>query len=102
MKKYPTEHGLKAIETWDFEKQSVKDFLKLIRDAWNWADVGFYKLRGKRVLRLELHTGGWSGNEDVIEAMRNNWMFWLLCWKKSVRGGHYYFEIRVKSFPEGG
>jgi hypothetical protein len=97
-KDYPTNKELKIIEDWDFTKQSVKNFLDFIKKIWNWANVGFYQLKGKRILRLELHTGGWSGNEDIIVAIQNNELFWLICWQKSVRGGHYYFRIPLKSF----
>ena len=39
-------------------------------------------------------TGGWSGHEDVISALRDNLMFWMLSWVSSTRGGHYVFETR--------
>ena len=37
-------------------------------------------------------TGGWSGNEDIIDAMRCNTMLWMLYWCSSERGGRYIFE----------
>ncbi len=40
----------------------------------------------------ELHTGGWSGNEEIIGAMKGT-IFWSICWTKSTRGGHHYFNI---------
>jgi len=43
-------------------------------------------------MKLELHTGGWSGNEDIIEALKKSY-FWIFYWEKSVKGGHYYFTI---------
>ena len=42
----------------------------------------------------ELHTGGWSGNEDLVMALIGNPTFWGLCWQRSERGGHYYFTIK--------
>jgi hypothetical protein len=42
--------------------------------------------------KLELHTGGWSGNEEIISVLQNS-MFWVMYWQKSERGGHYYFEL---------
>jgi len=98
---YPTDDELKTIRDWDFAKNSVQDFLDFIHSCWHWADgPGWYgyDLTGKRILRLELHTGGWSGNEEVIVAMKNNGIFWLICWEKSVRGGHYYFRVVLKNF----
>jgi len=36
-------------------------------------------------------TGGWSGCESVIEALKKNTMFWMICWQLSKRGGYYEF-----------
>lgn len=39
---------------------------------------------------LELHTGGWSGCEEIIQAASES-MWWLRWWHSSTRGGHYIF-----------
>ena len=39
---------------------------------------------------LELTTGGWSENEDIINEISNT-MFWFLWWHESKRGGYYKF-----------
>ena len=90
---YPSEKELKTIKEWDVLKKPVADLLEFIKSIWWTPDWGF-KLKGKEVLRLELHTGGWSGNEDIIRALQDNLMFFTLYWQKTYRGGHYYFEIR--------
>ena len=41
---------------------------------------------------LYISTGGWSGNEDLIGAMQNNAMLWIMTWVSSRRGGHYTFH----------
>lgn len=47
---------------------------------------------GKPVIRCGFSTGGWSGAEDVIEALLSK--FWIshlhVQWN---RGGHYIFEV---------
>lgn len=87
---YPTEDELDQIEQWDHE--DPKGLMEFIReDLWWEPDWGF-KLTGKKVLKLALHTGGWSGNESIIGALQRN-MFWMLYWQRSDRGGHYYFRI---------
>ena len=91
MSEYPTEEELKTIETWDYTK-GVKTLLDFIEHIWHWPEFGF-KLKGKKVLKLELHTGGWSGNEEIIQALHES-MFWALYWEKTRRGGHFYFTIR--------
>jgi len=39
-------------------------------------------------------SGGWSGCEDVIGALGENTVFWLMCWRSSRRGGHFEFETK--------
>ena len=97
---YPTKGELNIVRDWDFGKRSVEEFLQFIELNWNYADIGYYELSGKKVLRLRLSTGGWSGNESMINAIQDNFTFWMICWEKSVRGGHYYFRICLKSFEE--
>ena len=89
---YPTEEELKVIEEWT--GKDVEAFLAYVETLWHWPDWGFKK-KGKKIIYLELHTGGWSGNEDIIGALHKAWgkMFWFCYWEKSVKGGHYYFRI---------
>lgn len=89
---YPDEASLKAIKEWDILNQGLSGLLKLIEENTNWADRQI-NITGKKVIRFEYHTGGWSGNEDVIEALRQNLCFWAFFWQKSIRGGHFYFKI---------
>ena len=37
-------------------------------------------------------TGGWSENEDIVEAMEQNEAWWMMNWYLSKRGGHYEFR----------
>lgn len=90
---YPDEASLKEIEKWDILKQGVRGLLALVEEN-TWMPDWSFSIAGKRVLRFEYHTGGWSGNEDVINALRRNSLFFQMFWEKSTRGGHYYFKIR--------
>ena len=89
---YPDEASLKQITEWDVFSQGIDGLLTLIGENTNWADRQIYR-SGKWVIRYHYHTGGWSGNEDVIEALQQNLMFWSLFWEKTMKGGHYYFKI---------
>ena len=91
---YPTNAELLKLKKWDIFKKSQLELLDFIESIW-WASDWGYKLKGKRVLRLELHTGGWSGNESIIEALQENFIFWSMSWEKTLAGGHYYFRIRL-------
>lgn len=39
-------------------------------------------------------TGGWSENEEVIDALKCNIFFWTMYWYLSKRGGHYEFKCK--------
>ena len=58
--------------------------------AEHWRDMA--RLSHGDPATLELHTGGWSGNEDIIDKLSDT-LFWMICWESTRRGGHYYFEI---------
>ena len=68
--------------------------LNIIERYWN-QDYGTIAIEdevGKQT--LELTTGGWSENEEIINILCNT-MFWFLWWQESKRGGYYkfiYFE----------
>ena len=83
--KYPTEETLKQIEEMDCK--DFHAFMDFIHNEWEFADWG-WKRDGDVYY---ISTGGWSGNEDLIQSMRKNFMFWMLFWQQSRRGGHYIF-----------
>jgi hypothetical protein len=97
-KGFPTEESLLFLREYKTE-QPFKDIIELIRYLWHYADWGFVlhrKYKGKQ--KLELHTGGWSGNEEIIQAILSNiylthFHMKYYMWKT---GGHYYFEIEYK------
>jgi hypothetical protein len=88
---YPDDEELNKISNWD-----AKDFIGLmeyIYDLWKYSDCGYWEkeelLDGNT---YKISTGGWSGNEDIIEALIRNHLFWMLYWRQSKRGGHYIFS----------
>ena len=84
---YPTQEALLKVSRFDAVKD-IDGFLNLIRLLWSYPDR--FVLRGNT---LYLSTGGWSGNENVIEAMKHNFFFFV-AHKKWLRGGHYWFDIK--------
>ena len=108
---YPTEEALEVIRKWDFADETnheIHNLLDFVQRLWSYPDrfcwystayskeytkpdmSGKYKVKYRK---LYLSTGGWSGNESVIDALQDNFMFWAMCWAKTERGGHYWFEI---------
>ena len=88
---YPSKEILRQIET------AEGGIINLLQANWHWDDCIRFKQKGK-TFWLELHTGGWSGNEEIIDALGRNKMFWMLYWQKSERGGHYWFKGNLSLF----
>jgi len=84
---YPTEEELKEL-TYLANLPKCRDTIKRIEELWAYNGWGFVLVDSE----LELHAGGWSGNEDIIRTLFGT-LFWAMCWKKSERGGHHYFEL---------
>lgn len=86
---YPTEQELEYIKTFDVLKYDWNKLMIFIQYiCWRWGKEYFYK-DGDEWIAI---TGGWSGNEAIIAALKENAMFWMLYWKQSNRGGKYVFE----------
>lgn len=97
MADYPDEEELETIRKWDpSDPFGLAEYLMSVwhydnyisldkrwkRDAPNW---GRYKV-------FRVSTAGWSGNEDRIGALQDNY-FWMFYWQSSKRGGHYIFHL---------
>lgn len=99
---YPTEETLQKIRDWDMmDPWGVFEFIKKIweyRD-WGWTEKhGKSEITGKSTIKFYISTAGWSGNEDLIDALRESGegMIWIISWISHRRGGHYEFELSDK------
>jgi hypothetical protein len=90
MRIYPTKQQLKKIKRLASSCDKVEELIKYISDIWYYYPEYFIY---KHNLVLVLHTGGCSGNEEIIQSLQDT-IFWALFWYKSIRGGHYYFKIK--------
>jgi len=89
---YPTEYELKTITTWKpAPGEGFKPLMDYVRERWQYADSGYWQEGGPF---YEISTGGWSGNEALVDAMMDNMPFRVICWWETRRGGHYKFEVR--------
>lgn len=86
MNDYPTEEQLATIECWD--ASDLGGLMAYIKPIWNYSDCGYWKEENGE---YRISTGGWSGNEDIIEVMNRNFVWWSQFWYQSNRGGHYIF-----------
>lgn len=91
---YPTEEALAVLENWECQPdrpvaEQVKEWLEYARSCWNYADC--VREIGGRVYIF--HTVGWSGNESVIAAMKQNPLFWSLAFELHAKGGLYVLAL---------
>jgi hypothetical protein len=99
---YPSEKTLKRIK-----KAKPREALELAQRAWHWDGWATRELRPDELAMVRRHyeddpmpdyyrfaTGGWSGNEDIIEALDRNFLVLGMCWVLSARGGLHIYEVR--------
>lgn len=87
---YPSDEDLETVERWQFDAPgSFEAFMSHVKSCWWMPEFGWHN-DGRT---YNLSTGGWSGNESVIDAMQENFTFWAICWVQSRRGGHFIFEL---------
>jgi hypothetical protein len=96
---YPTETALNIITQWPFADPGGA--LDLVKGLWNYPEYATNTLRPEEqeILHsdpqrkyLRLATGGWSGNESLIRALRDNQLVWSFTWQLSKRGGLHIFR----------
>ena len=85
-----SEEEKSILNTNDFHKA-----VSIIEKYWN-QDYGTFDIEGKNgIIILELTTGGWSENEEIMDIISST-MFWLFWWQESKRGGYYKFVYSKK------
>ena len=86
MDRYPEEDELEKIKSWDYlDPQGCFEFIASIWEHQNYCD--------HEGTKWYLSTGGWSGNEEIIQALKSNYILWVMTWEESRRGGHYIFDL---------
>lgn len=82
---YPSESDLDRLEHWPFDDTNAA--LEFAVSLWSYPDA-IRRYDGV----LYMATGGWSGNESVIDAMMHN--IGIRCrWICSTVGGAHEFEL---------
>jgi len=110
---YPDDNELEFIENYNCIIKPIKPLISFIKERWKFKDFfgiserteefEVYDVSTKNKFRptykvLEVSTGGWSGNESIITALRENKYFWAFFWVESRRGGHYIFEVPLSKW----
>jgi len=96
---YPTEQDIETIQHLDAHK--FRPGAEIILELFEASGCGSGKFEGPDKMgnfSLTLHTGGWSGCEDMIAALENadpaESLWWMMYWHSTTRGGHYVFKGR--------
>lgn len=85
---YPSEEVLQSLSK-SHVKQNHREMLKLVKSLWYYPD--YVTVEDET---YTFRTGGWSGNESLINALQQNTLFWSFCWEMSARGGVHVFKVK--------
>lgn len=106
---YPTDEELVDIRNWDvgdlpgwFAYIKQAGHYWNMTDPWGWNEEDGVDGLGHPARVYRISTGGWSGNEEIIAAMRDNTACWHSTWESTRRGGHYEFAIPTKEARKDG
>lgn len=96
MSHYPDSADIKAIEQWNpgpewSGSESWLPILTLMEEAWN-HDMGRVIWNDART-ECTFITGGWSGNEEILGAMSDNFAARSMLWLSSHRGGKEVYGV---------
>lgn len=97
---YPTQAALDLVRDWTGTPRTlVEDVLvPLFRPgAGARVEEVAQKFFDRPAMKVSLVTGGWSGCESVIAALRDGY-FWFGWWTASHRGGLYEFEVPTEKW----
>lgn len=99
---YPTECGIAAVQVFHGSPAALVDLLEqmwwtpTLMTVDEWLDAQL-----RVVVRVSLVTGGWSGNEQLIDALGGS-MFHLRFWESSHRGGLHVYEVPKREWDVAG
>jgi hypothetical protein len=94
---YPTGDELAKARDWPGPQYAA--LMAFVKGIWwcpdvCWREEDVLDRHGQPCRRYKISTGGWSGNEDIVQALVENGVFWIVAWMEHRRGGHYVFELR--------
>ena len=85
---YPTKKTLKLIR--EYPVHNLSDYHNLMEIVDECVEQ--YGLLSRANDTYVLYTCGWAGNEEVVNALMSNQLFWLQYWHLSRRGGRFVFK----------
>lgn len=94
---YPSDEETWTVAHWPINgSKDVIAAFEYVRQRWSYPDYWNQdrKIDNGKIARIyTFSTGGWSGNEMLVDAMQRNDFLWMLSWYSIRRGGHYEFRV---------
>jgi len=87
--RYPDSITIRKVKNWPWS--DFRGMIAFIHPLFG--EMGTIRV-GRKWIKFA--TGGWSGNEEIIGAMRANYGLWSLYWESSHRGGLHVFHAPGK------
>ncbi len=90
------EDALDRIRKWPISENYKPLFDYIISNAWK-HDFGKATAYDDEYGQIEYTfvTGGWSENEEIISALKEQRLAWALTWQRSERGGKHVFVAKA-------
>lgn len=89
---YPTDQALDRVSTFTGTAEEMTAYVQSLMHNGRATVEDFTDDFGRPGKRLVLVTGGWSGCESVVSALRGT-MFHHLGWESSFRGGKHTYTF---------
>ena len=89
---YPSDKVLYKIRNWSI--YDPEGLLEYIRKNWYYSHAVTISDDG---IEWEFVTGGWSGDEALIRAFRENKIMWMLLWYSSTASGVHKFVLETRT-----
>jgi hypothetical protein len=86
---YPADEVLDKLVHWDYK--DPEGALLYASENWN---VHYGLVIRNLNKTWSFVTGGWSGNEDIINSLADNILLWDTVWESCHRGGKWIFQVR--------
>lgn len=75
-----------------FNGRAIDAFYSALRsNHCGWCGPDRVEVRGEMLDVWAYHTGGWSGNEQIIHELQRSYL-WNVFLQRYDAGGHYYFD----------
>ena len=88
---YPSDEVLDKIRNWSIH--DPEGLLKYLQGKWYYPHFVTVSKDGNE---WKFITGGWSGNEALLKAFRDNTFIWMRFWYSSTASGVHKFVLKTR------